>query len=160
MPTPIKVGKRIEDIELLDLFEAPEGQLEQYYGKVGNGKTANGTYDIIQDLMQGRVVYANWKLNWDGFDQREHWFYLLRGLLFPWSKRYYRFKKENLRYIEIDESFIDNFEKITDATVYLDEGHVAFDSYEMAKMSLKKRKAVLHTRHFNRTIKILSLRII
>lgn len=158
MATSIQVGNRVEDIELLDLFEAPEGSIEQYYGKVGNGKTANGTYDIIEDLRQGRVVYANWQLDWDGFDQRDSLFYLLRSIVFPWSRRFYRFKKENLHYIEIDENFVTNFEKITDATVYLDEGHVAFDSYEMAKMSLRKRKAVLHTRHFNRTLKILSQR--
>jgi hypothetical protein len=158
MPTTIRQGNKVEDIELVDLFPASEGSLEQYYGKVGNGKTANGTYDIIEDLKQGRVVYANWKLNWEGFDQRDSFFYLFRSLIFPTAKRFYKFNKDNLRFIEIDENFIDTFEKITDAVVYLDEGHVAFDSYEMAKMSLKKRKAVLHTRHFNRTIKILSQR--
>lgn len=158
MATYVQTGNRVEEIELLDLFEAPEGSIEQYYGKVGNGKTANGTYDILKDLNQGRVVYANWILNWDGFDQRDSFFHVFRSIVVPFARRFYVFRKDNLKYIEIDEHFVENFEKITDATVYLDEGHVAFDSYEMAKMSLRKRKAVLHTRHFNRTLKILSQR--
>lgn len=158
MATDIISNGKVQEIELLDLFSAPEGSIEQYYGKVGNGKTANGTFDIIEDLMHGRVVYANWILDWEGYDQRDSIFHVFRSLIFPFAKRFYKFNKDNLKYIEIDDQFIENFEKITDATVYLDEGHVAFDSYEMAKMSLRKRKAVLHTRHFNRTLKILSQR--
>lgn len=160
MPTNAlnEYGQRVGDIDLVGLFDASEGSISQYYGKVGNGKTANGTYDIIKDLMNGEVVYANWRLDWQGFDQRQSLFYVFRSLLFPWVKRFYKFPLENLHYIEIDEGFIDRFENLTDCIVYLDEGHVAFDSYEMAKMSLRKRKAVLHTRHFNRTLKILSQR--
>jgi len=142
----------------MDLFPSVEGEIVQYYGRIGSGKTYNATADILEDLEAGRVVYANWKLNWHGFDERDSLFYIIRSVLFPWTKRFYKFPKENLKFIDIDDAFIDKFEKITDAKVYLDEGHVAFDSYEMAKMSLQKRKAVLHTRHFNRSIAIISQR--
>jgi len=158
MPTPITVGTRVEEVELMDLFPSVEGEIVQYYGRIGSGKTYNATADILADLQAGLVVYANWKLNWHGFDERDSLFYIIRSMLFPWTKRFYKFPKENLKFIDIDDSFIDKFEKITDAKVYLDEGHVAFDSYEMAKMSLQKRKAVLHTRHFNRSIAIISQR--
>jgi len=142
---------------LVDLFEAEEGTICQYYGRIGQGKTYSATADILDDLRHGVVVYANWKLNFDGFDERKSFVHLFLGFL-GLKRNYYVFPKENLRYIEIDDNFLDTFEHLTDCKVYLDEGHVAFDSYEMAKMSLRKRKAVLHTRHFNRTICIISQR--
>jgi len=158
MPTALNVGTKVEDIDLVGLFSPGDGVITQYYGRIGNGKTYNATADVLDLLSAGQVVYANWKLKYDGFDQRKSLFYIIRGLLFPWSVRYYSFRPENLRYISIDDHFLDNFERITDAHVFLDEGHVVFDSYEMAKMSLKKRAAVLHTRHFDRSIHIISQR--
>ena len=157
MSTPIKVGKRVEEIELLDLFPAEEGTIDQYYGRVGNGKTYNATADIIADLRRGEVVYANWRVNVEDFDQRDQLRWILLGLL-GIKRRFYRFKKENLHFIEIDDDFMDKFEQLTDCKVYLDEGHVIFDSYQHAKFSLRKRKAILHTRHFNRSIIIISQR--
>lgn len=158
MPTTVELpGKRVAEIDLVGLFEASEGMIAQYYGRIGQGKTYNATADILEDLSRGEVVYANWRLHYSGFDQRESLVHLAAGLIF-FRERYYKFPPQNLRYIDLDENFLDNFEKLTDCKVYLDEGHVAFDSYEMAKMSLRKRKAVLHTRHFNRTICIISQR--
>lgn len=160
MPTPVQntiPGQPVPEIDLVDLFEAEEGSINQYYGRIGQGKTYNATADALADLAAGRVVYLNWHLHYEGFDERSSLMQLL-GSLLGLKRRFYRFPKENLRYISIDHNFLDNFEKLTDCKVYLDEGHVAFDSYEMAKMSLRKRQAVLHTRHFNRTICIISQR--
>jgi len=158
MPTRVNTGNRVDDIELLDLFPANEGEITQRYGRIGQGKTYGATVDVLDELRRGHVVYVNWKFNFDGVDQREDVLFLVGSLLFPLWKRFYRFPKENLKYIKVDEHFIDVCEKITDCTVYLDEGHVMFDSYEMAKMSMQKRVAVLHTRHFNRSINIISQR--
>jgi len=158
MSTSVSVGKQIKEIELLDLFQSHEGEITQRYGRIGQGKTYGATADVLDELSRGRVVYTNWRINYDGFDQRNSFLYIVRSILFPWSNRFYYFPKENLRYISIDEHFIDTFSKLTDCAVYLDEGHVVFDSYEMAKMSMEKRIAVLHTRHFNRSIHIISQR--
>lgn len=158
MATPIKVGKEVKEIELLDLFTPADGEITQYYGRIGCGKTYAGTMDVLDELARGHVVYTNWRINYNGFDQRDSILYTLGSLLFPWKKRFYYFPKENLRYIEIDEHFHEKFAQLTDCSVYLDEGHVVFDSYEMAKMDIAKRKAVLHTRHFNRSIHIISQR--
>jgi len=147
----------VPKIDLLELFPPNEGEINQIYGRIGQGKTALATLMVLQDLAKGRVVYCNWKLKFEGIDERKQRSSLLIGI-FGLKSRYYRFPKENLRYIDIDEHFLDNFEKLTDCVVYLDEGHVAFDSYVMAKMSLRKRKTVLHTRHFDRTIIIISQR--
>jgi len=161
MATPVQVedsrGKRIEEIELLDLFPADEGTIDQIFGRVGNGKTYAATADILRRLRRGEVVYCNWEIDFPGYDQRQSLLYTFLGVL-GFKREFYNFSKENLRKIELDEQFIEHFELLTDCAVYLDEGHVIFDSYEHAKFSLRKRKAILHTRHFNRTIVIISQR--
>jgi len=151
-------GKQIPEIDLLSLFGSPEGEITQRYGRIGQGKTYGATADVLDELSRGRVVYTNWRINYDGFDQRESFLYIIGSLLFPWSNRFFKFPKENLHYLPIDENFLDTFSKLTDCSVYIDEGHVIFDSYEMAKMSMAKRVSVLHTRHFNRSINIISQR--
>jgi len=154
-----EIGNKVEDIDILrDLFPAHEGEITQRYGRIGQGKTYGATADVIDELKLGHVVYVNWHINWEGYDQRESFLYLIGSLMFPWKKQLYKFPKDNLRFISIDESFVENFSKLTNCSVYLDEGHVVFDSYEMAKMSMAKRVAVLHTRHFDRSINIISQR--
>jgi len=150
--------KKIESVDLVTLFSPGDGEITQRYGRIGQGKTYGATMDVLDDLKAGKVVYVNWHMNFEGIDQRTEWSHILGGLLFPWVNTYYVFPKENLRYIKIDEHFLDTFSKLTDCSVYLDEGHVVFDSYEMAKMSMQKRVAVLHTRHFDRSINIISQR--
>jgi len=147
-----------QQINLLELFPAHEGEITQRYGRIGQGKTYGATVDVIDELRRGHVVYVNWHFNYHGYDQRKDLLFIIGSLLFPWKNKFYEFPKDNLRYIAVDEHFIDKFEKLTDCSVYLDEGHVVFDSYEMAKMSMQKRVAVLHTRHFDRSINIISQR--
>jgi len=158
MATHVIVGNKVQEIELLNLFPPSAGEITQRYGRIGSGKTYGATVDVLDELSRGHVVYVNWHFNFEGFDQRQSLLYIVGSLLFPWHNRFYKFPKENLKYIEIDEHFIDKFAELTDCSVYLDEGHVVFDSYEMAKMSMKKRTAVLHTRHFDRSINIISQR--
>jgi hypothetical protein len=148
---------RVREIELLDLFPANEGLIEQIYGKVRQGKNYLATRNILYRLKHGSVEYANWKISWDGYDQRESWFYTLLGAV-GLKKRFYKFGKENFHFLPIDEDFLDTFERLTDCTVNLDEGQVIFDSYEHAKMSIRKRQSILATGHFGRTIIIISQR--
>lgn len=159
MPTKIDtIGKKVAEIDLVSLFQPADGEITQRYGRIGSGKTYGATVDVLEELSHGHVVYVNWKMDYHGFDQRRSLVHVLGTILFPWKNTLYDFPAENLRYIAVDEDFIDNFEKLTDCSVYLDEGHVVFDSYEMAKMSMQKRVAVLHTRHFDRSINIISQR--
>jgi len=145
-----KTGQ-INTVDLLDLFEAQEGEITQRYGRIGQGKTYAMTADVIEALKLGRVVYTNYPIAWSGFDQADSMLWIFFGLLgIKW--KYYRFKTNNLKRIEIDENFHDRLSELTDCIVALDEGYVVMDSYEMAKMSMKKRKNVLHTRHFDRSI--------
>lgn len=157
MPTLINTGEKIVEVDLVELLPADEGTIDQYYGRIGNGKTYAATADIVQDLKRGKVVYCNWHVQWQGYDQRTSLWHLFLGFI-GLKKHYYKFDKENLHYFPIGEDFVEKLSALTDCIVYLDEGHLAFDSYEMAKMGIAKRAAVLHTRHFDRTIKIISQR--
>lgn len=144
------------DIDLMDFFPYEEAGLYQWFGRPGQGKTYLATREVLRRLKEGRVVYTNWKIEWDGYDERKS----IKALLFSFftGRELIYLKKDNWKFIDIDEHFVDTLEKLTDCEVFLDEGHVVFDSYEMAKMSIQKRKAVLHTRHFDRTIHVISQR--
>jgi len=131
-------------------FSNQEWGLYMYYGRLGQGKTYAMTADVIEALQNGEVVYTNYPLQWDGFDQRNSKFHLFLGLF--GLRTYYEFLPINWHYIEVDDNFHDTLAKLTDCIVAIDEAYVAFDSYEMAKLSLLKRKNVLHTRHFSRSI--------
>jgi len=134
-----------------------DGEITQRYGKIGQGKTYGATVDVIDELNRGHIVYTNWDIDWNGYDERESFIKILGSLLF-FKNKLKSYPATNLRKINIDKDFIKNFSQLTNCSVYLDEGHVVFDSYEMAKMSMDKRVAVLHTRHFDRSIHIISQR--
>lgn len=157
----------MREIDLLDLFPPHAGEITQYYGRIGGGKTYAATADVLEKLRRGKVIYANWKINYNGTDERQSIAWVLLSLLFPWRKRFYVFPKDNLRYFEFSDAwarsqgykdFMDWFASRTDCEIYGDEGHVMFDSYQGIKMSIEKRAAVLHTRHFDRSIHIISQR--
>jgi len=153
------LGKPLPPEKVLNYLSEFEGEITLRYGKIGQGKTLGATADVLDDLRHGWVVYVTWPISFEGYDQRNSVFWLFGSLLFPWHNTFMVIPKSNLRHIDIfDDSFLDEFEKIKNAKVYLDEGHIAFDSYEMAKASLKKRATILHTRHFNRSINIISQR--
>jgi len=142
---------------LLDLFEPDEGSVNFYYGRIGNGKTYSATADILDYLSQGRVVYANWHIDFDGFDERKsfpHVFFKFLGF----RKRFYSFPKENLHYFSPDDVDIKFLGALTDCEVFVDEGQWIFDSYKGTDFSVEKRKLILHTRHFNRSLNIISQR--
>lgn len=142
---------------VLDIFPPDEGSIDQFYGRIGSGKTYMATKDVLADLKAGQVVYCNWKINWPGYDQRQNWFPLLLGLI-GLKRNFYVYPASNLHYLPIDENFFDTLKNLTDCSVYLDEGHLAFDSYELTRMPIAKRAMVLHTRHYDRRIVIISQR--
>lgn len=157
-------GKKVVSSELVDIFAASEGSINLYYGMIGNGKTYNATADILDLLIQGKVVYCNWHINVDDFDDRKSLLQLFAGLILPWKKIYYRIPcKENLYYFDPDtfESVPDLVEflsKLNDCHIFFDEGQDMFDSYEGTRFSKLKRRLILHTRHYHRTLNIITQR--
>lgn len=157
MPTLQVVGEQLKEIDALALIPQNEADILQIFGKIRSGKTYVATADILKHLKRGDVVYANWRVQFDGYDERNSWWCRFKGVL-GLKKHFFVFGKENFRYLPVDENFFDTFARLTDCVVYLDEGHIAFNSYEMTKMKLDKQASILHTGHFNRAIRIVSQR--
>jgi len=153
-----QVGKRLDKTqELVDLFEPEEGSVNMYFGRIGNGKTYAATADILHYLSQGRVVYANWHINYEGFDERKSFWHVFYKTLF-FQKKFFVFPKENLHYFSPDEVDVEWMANLTDCEIFIDEGQWIFDSYEGRQFSKDKRKLILHTRHVNRSLNIISQR--
>ena len=147
----------MNQINILDLIQPTESDIIQYFGKIRNGKTYIATSDVLALLRRGFVVYANWPIYWNGYDERTDLFCRILGFL-GLKRKFYNFPKENLKYLPVDENFFKVFPTLTDCYVFLDEGHTVFNSYEMANMNLAKQASILHTAHFNRSIRIISQR--
>jgi len=147
----------MQQVSAFEFLSQNEADIVQYFGKIRNGKTYIATSDILNLLSRGHVVYANWKIKWEGYDQRKVLPYKILGLL-GFKKRFLYFPPENFRYLPIDDKFFEKFGRLTDCDVFLDEGHLVFNSYEMANMNLFKQASILHTGHFNRSIRIISQR--
>ena len=156
-------GIRVLKDELIDIFEATEGSINMYYGLIGNGKTYAATADIIQLLKQGKVVYCNWKINVEDFDDRKSWVMVLMNL-FLFRKRFYKIPcSENLHFFDPlsfnrTQDLVEWLSKLNDCYIFYDEGQDMFDSYEGTNFSKTKRRLILHTRHFHRVLNIISQR--
>ena len=170
MPTLVYTGTELKEINLLELLPPNEGEINTYYGMIGSGKTYTATKDILEKLKEGKIIYASWKIDWQGYDERQSKFKLLLGVL-GFKKNYWHFNKENLHHVDIfnlenlqvdgkstGKDFVTWLSTLTDCEIWLDEGHVAFDSYDKTKMEMAKRNLALLTRHLDRCIVLISQR--
>jgi len=177
---------QIQELDIFDLLPPDEGEIDIFYGRIGGGKTTAGTRNIMSELKRGLVIYANWRLNWQGYDEREKKGKLLKGF-FGLKKVYYKIPKENFHFWNLQKSEIDNksyreyfncfdevfrnekgelremnftdvLSRLTDCSVHLDEGHIPFDSYEATRMSEQKRSAVFAMRHYDRKLTVYTQR--
>ena len=155
--------EKIPKKELLDFFEPDEGSINLYYGMIGHGKTYSATADILELLKQGKVVYCNWHINVNNFDDRESFFVNFKNLI-TFNSLYFDIPcKENLHYFDADnfennEKMIEWLSKLNDCHIFFDEGQDIFDSYEGTRTSKLKRRLILHTRHYHRTLNIITQR--
>jgi len=158
-----EIGKKVLKDDLINIFEANEGSINMYYGLIGHGKTYSATADILDLLAQGKVVYANWKIVVDDFDDRESFWITLYNTLF-FKKRFYRIPcAQNLHFFDPENfestaELVEWLSGLNDCHIFFDEGQDMFDSYEGTKFSKSKRRLILHTRHYHRTLNIISQR--
>jgi len=159
----MEIGKKVLESDLIDVFSASEGAINMYYGMIGNGKTYAATSDILDLLKQGKVVYCNWHIVVDDFDDRESLFLLIWNTIFA-KKRFFKIPcAKNLHFFD-PETFVTTGELVewlsglNDCHVFFDEGQDMFDSYEGTKFPKSKRRLILHTRHYHRTLNIISQR--
>jgi len=149
--------------DLLSFFSANEGSINMYYGMIGHGKTYAATADILDLLKEGKVVYANWHIQVPDFDDRKDLLMSIKNLLF-FRKNYFVIPcSENLRYFDPENfnstgELVEWLSSLNDCHVFFDEGQDMFDSYEGTKFSKHKRRLILHTRHYHRTLNIISQR--
>jgi len=159
----MQLGKKLLTEDLVDVFSATEGSINMYYGKIGNGKTYNATSDILDLLDEGKVVYANWHIKVEDFDDRKSWLMLLRNFLLFRRTYYYIPTSKNLRYFDPEQfnttgELVEWLSNLNDCHIFFDEGQDMFDSYEGTRFSKAKRRLILHTRHYHRTLNIISQR--
>jgi len=156
-------GSEIVSRDLLDVFKASEGSINMYYGLIGNGKTYAATADIIELLKKGKVVYCNWHIEVSDFDGRDSLLITLFNFIFARS-RFYRIPcAKNLHFFDPEDfnstgDLVEWLSKLNDCHIFFDEGQDMFDSYEGTRFSKSKRRLILHTRHFHRTLNIISQR--
>lgn len=170
-----------------DYWYLAEGIVNMYYGRIRNGKNFNATMDLLNDLMSGQVVYANWIVKWEGYDERRKflprfWYFLKRRnfvWVIPkenfhfvdtrdpynikidgkeWSQKMTFRNKEGNSYTQVVHDIWNWIGTITSATIYLDEAHKFFDSYAGTRLPMEQRLNVLSTGHFDRTINVISQR--
>lgn len=157
----------IKGLDILTLFPVDEGSIDVVYGRIGTGKNLLTTIDIGRRLKRGEVVYCNYRIAVEDYDERKSFWCVLAYIL--GLKRQLKLVKctQNLKYFRMDdewakaqgfEDFVSWLATRTDCTIVIDEGYYILDSYQGTKFSLRKRMAVLHTRHYNRTIVILTQR--
>lgn len=159
----MNIGTKVAKETLIDVFKASEGSINMYYGLIGNGKTYSATSDILDLLKQGKVVYANWHIKVEDFDDRENIFMIIMNTILG-KKRFYKIPcAKNLHYFDPEQfetmqELVDWLSNLNDCHIFFDEGQDMFDSYEGTRFSKSKRRLILHTRHYHRTLNIISQR--
>lgn len=168
-----KSGQLGIEVPLKDYFEAQEGELNMYYGRIGSGKTYGATADIIDELNKGKLVYATWPIKLDDFDDREKGFMIIRNLFF-WKKPFFKVNcPQNFHFInaetgEVDgiptfnpnrpSEYIEYLNKLNHCSLYIDEAWRVIDSYQKTNFSMDSRNLILVTRHKYRTINLIAQR--
>jgi len=160
----MNVGRRVQI--MFDIFKPTEGYNSVYYGKVRNGKTRTATADILELLDRGEIVYANWKINYDGGDERDSFSAMLFKTVFM-KKRFYVYGKDNFHYIDRDELIsgkgkmnIKYLNRLVGVHLFIDEGQWVLPSMDRAwdEDMMEKMKLVLHGGHYCRTLNIITQR--
>ena len=167
-----ELGHRLtlDQAQILDLVGVQAGFLAQIYGKIKHGKSYAACLLAIQTANKGQVVYINFPVKWDGYDERKLFRYRILGLL--GLKRYYKYyPASNMKFCDLSDldnvkvegvatgkNFYDWFASLTSCTCFLDEGHIYYDSYVALKMDMNKRLAILETAHYDRSVYVISQR--
>lgn len=143
--------------EIYSLFEPVEGFNHVYFGKIRNGKTYAATADILELLKRGEIVYANWHIKFDGYDEREHfWLVLLKFL--AGKKYFYNYKAENFHYIDTNSpTFIQEANKFVNVHLFIDEGQWIFNSHSKVD-DVDKRRLILEGGHYCRSLNVITQR--
>jgi len=147
--------------DILDLFAPEEGEITFYYGRIRNGKTYAATADILELLQRGEVVFANWRIDFPGFDERDSFPVVLISLL-TGRRHFFRFDSGNLHYLDqerliSDSSYMNTLSRLFGGHLFIDEGQWIFNSMER-NPDTDKLRLVLHNGHHCRSLNLISQR--
>lgn len=160
--------------ELEELSPPDEGSVNLYYGLIRSGKTYGATADILEELEQGRVVYATWPVLVSDYDDRRDSFRLFASLVFPWRRRFYVIEQaRNFHYIDAEKGEVDGvptfdpsspvgyvnyLNTLNHCSLYIDEAWRVIDSYKGVSVSTDVRSLILVTGHKYRTVNLIAQR--
>lgn len=143
--------------EIYSMFQPVEGFNQVYYGKVRNGKTYAATRDILELLQRGEVVYANWKVNFDGYDERNNFWVALIKLIVG-KEYFYDYKGSNFHYIDTNNpNLIQDLNRLVGVHLFIDEGQWIFNSH-LKTDDPDKRRLVLEGGHYCRSLNVITQR--
>ena len=71
----------IKNVDLLQLFPVDEGSIDVVYGRIGMGKNLLTTIDIMKRLKRGEVVYCNYRIAVEDYDERRMFFKVLMYMI-------------------------------------------------------------------------------
>jgi len=138
------------------MFAPVEGQVAFYYGRIRNGKTYAATADILELLERGESVWANWYIDFAGFDQRSS-FRMAFGKFIFGRKYFFRFSPDNFHYFDPDDIDVKELGRLVNAHIFIDEGQWLLNSHDK-QQDPEKRKLILHNGHYCRSLNIISQR--
>lgn len=162
----VPIRKSVEEsqrdtAEILTLFEPDEGYISFYYGRIRNGKTYAATADIIDLVMRGEIVYANWQIDFSEFqfDDRQKAAVVFLKMLFGRKYFFNYAPQKNFVYFHPDKVDIKQLGRLVGVHVFIDEGQWVFNSKSRTDTDDEdKRKLVLHNGHYCRSLNIISQR--
>jgi len=164
------------DLTADEIYPAPEGECNLYYGVIGSGKTYGATADIIEKLYQGRLVYGTWPINVQEFDDRLSFFHILKNLVMGRNLFFKIHCPKNYHFInaetgEVDgvptfnpnktlyrDEYIEYLNTLNHCDLYIDEAWRVIDSYAKTNFSMESRNLILVTRHKYRTVNLIAQR--
>ena len=143
--------------EIYSIFSPVEGLNTVYYGKVRNGKTYNATADIIELLERGEIVFANWHINFEGFDERASFLHVLLKTVFG-KKYFYKFNSGNFHFLDMEDPLlISTLNKLVGVHIFIDEGQWIFNSH-LKTDDPDKRRLILEGGHYCRSLNVITQR--
>jgi len=154
-----KQGTLVENktAEIFEIFAPVEGFNAVYYGKIRNGKTYAATSDILDLLEQGEIVFANWDIRFDGYDERKSLLRVILKLL-AGKPYFYNFKAENFHFLDQNSpTFITDINKLVGVHLFIDEGQWIFNSH-LKTDDVEKRRLVLEGGHYCRSLNVITQR--
>ena len=142
--------------EVYNLFKPVEGELTFYYGRIRNGKTYAATADILELLERGESVFANWAIDFQGFDERMSFKHVLLKWFFGRGD-FFRYSGDNFHYFSPDDVDVSFLGRLVNAHIFIDEGQWLLNSHQRDH-DPEKRKLILHNGHYCRSLNIISQR--